>query len=279
MVCSGCGIQNFSTRSEFCLACSSARTLVTEFSQEWGSQLLRNLATDIALGAARQVRALRIHSAREAEEGSPPARSSERPRLVSRERSPRIAKAESPKVEAATPKAKEVKSKEESSSSSESEEEAETPQNITKVAEESEEKQKISSRRLSAELSLNTAAKSKAKRPLPVARDDRGDPRYNKATDREGRRESREERPQVVEERKPREERRAKEKHTDHRKSRRGRGFSGDTARSSGLPSSRERHGRDEEVELLPQRFLALPEEREEILRRAHSQKQWRSRR
>ena len=66
MFCKVCQLEIFTSRSELCLACSAVRTQNLEFQGDWGSGSLRNLGTDIACSAARQIRALRLHSLKEA---------------------------------------------------------------------------------------------------------------------------------------------------------------------------------------------------------------------
>lgn len=71
MKCRSCSAPLYSDRSPYCLPCSAADCLAKEFQQPFGSSVVRNLATDVALSAARQVRAFRLFSlrAREKEEG------------------------------------------------------------------------------------------------------------------------------------------------------------------------------------------------------------------
>ena len=51
----------YNSRSELCLACSSVATIQQEFLEGWRNTRLRNIGADIALSAARSIRALRIY--------------------------------------------------------------------------------------------------------------------------------------------------------------------------------------------------------------------------
>ena len=64
MFCSKCRRALFSKRSPLCIACAAAATLGEEFQGEWGNETLRFLAGDVAVSAARHVRALRVASNR-----------------------------------------------------------------------------------------------------------------------------------------------------------------------------------------------------------------------
>ena len=60
MFCRECGADLYDRRSDLCLACSAVSTLNLEFRETWATPRLRSIATEITLGAARSVRALRI---------------------------------------------------------------------------------------------------------------------------------------------------------------------------------------------------------------------------
>ena len=62
MFCGKCRRSLFSKRSTLCIACAAAATLTEEFQGEWGNETLRFLAGDVAVSAARHVRALRVAS-------------------------------------------------------------------------------------------------------------------------------------------------------------------------------------------------------------------------
>eukprot|EP00438_Fugacium_kawagutii_P001103 Skav235081 [mRNA] locus=scaffold2106:57734:58549:- [translate_table: standard] len=66
MKCRSCGVAVHSDRSPYCLPCSAIDTLAREFQGEFSSGTVRNLATDIVLAAARQVRAVRLYTLRQA---------------------------------------------------------------------------------------------------------------------------------------------------------------------------------------------------------------------
>ena len=69
MYCRSCQTEIWSNRSVLCVGCSSGETLLQDFRADWGSPVLRNIAVDLSLSAARQVRALRLYSLREAVKG------------------------------------------------------------------------------------------------------------------------------------------------------------------------------------------------------------------
>ena len=86
MYCRVCKLEIFSSRSDTCIGCSAVLTLQQEFVGEWGSSVARNIGADIAVGAARNIRALRILSNRELEA----PRTAEAARPVSPLRSPEV---------------------------------------------------------------------------------------------------------------------------------------------------------------------------------------------
>ena len=61
MQCRVCCATLYNSRSELCLACSSVATIQQEFLEGWRNTRLRNIGADIALSAARSIRALRIY--------------------------------------------------------------------------------------------------------------------------------------------------------------------------------------------------------------------------
>ena len=61
MQCRVCCAKLYNQRSDLCLACSSVATIQQEFIESWGNSRLRNIGADIALSAARSIRALRIY--------------------------------------------------------------------------------------------------------------------------------------------------------------------------------------------------------------------------
>ena len=61
MECKVCCAAIYSKRSEYCIACSSVVTIQQEFIDSWSDTRLRSIGADIALSAARSIRALRIY--------------------------------------------------------------------------------------------------------------------------------------------------------------------------------------------------------------------------
>eukprot|EP00438_Fugacium_kawagutii_P026250 Skav233565 [mRNA] locus=scaffold563:698171:702408:- [translate_table: standard] len=59
-----CGVELYTTRSPLCLGCSAVETLRAEFRSEFASGSSRALCVDIAVSAARQVRAFRLYCLR-----------------------------------------------------------------------------------------------------------------------------------------------------------------------------------------------------------------------
>ena len=103
MHCRVCGVSLYDRRSDLCLACSAVETQSLEFREAWTDKRLRGIATEIALGAARSIRALRIfgrnatdHKA-EVVERPPLERSNQRKQ--EREEAPRKAESREPHSE------------------------------------------------------------------------------------------------------------------------------------------------------------------------------------
>ena len=62
MHCVSCGrLFNYS-RSQYCTGCAAANTVLAELGEDWPSESLRRLAEDIAISAARHIRALRLYT-------------------------------------------------------------------------------------------------------------------------------------------------------------------------------------------------------------------------
>ena len=62
MFCAACGRPYNYKRSQFCTACAAGHTVLTELGEEWPSESLRRLGEDVAVSAARHIRALRLYS-------------------------------------------------------------------------------------------------------------------------------------------------------------------------------------------------------------------------
>lgn len=60
MSCRFCGLDLGTHRSSECIGCGAVTCLRQEFTSEWRSGVIRAIAADLALGTARQVRALRL---------------------------------------------------------------------------------------------------------------------------------------------------------------------------------------------------------------------------
>ena len=138
--CGNCSAVLVTQRSEFCVSCASALTLKEEFKSKWGCGVVKSLATDISLSAARQVRALRLHSLKVEEERTTPGgiKLTERQGDEGRSGPAIAAKVESPlKTEALLPSGSGRATQDEGgldTESSESSEEEEAPSPIaTKV--------------------------------------------------------------------------------------------------------------------------------------------------
>ena len=61
MSCSSCSRPIYNPRSSLCNGCAAAKTLEEEIRGNWSEESLRLIATDIAVSAVRQIRALRLH--------------------------------------------------------------------------------------------------------------------------------------------------------------------------------------------------------------------------
>lgn len=70
MKCRSCCSTVYTERSDLCLPCAAAETLTNEFRSSFGSETIKNLATDVIITASRQVRALRLFSLRLLEQES-----------------------------------------------------------------------------------------------------------------------------------------------------------------------------------------------------------------
>ena len=92
--CDSCKREIFSSHSNYCVACGAALTLQYEIRQDWGCTVLKGLGTDLALTAARQVRALRLQSLKIAEERSLAAPVVLRPKEEKEVEEPRPSRAE-----------------------------------------------------------------------------------------------------------------------------------------------------------------------------------------
>ena len=62
MSCQGCRQGRAHRTSRFCVGCSGAQTILRELEEPWSNSSLRSLGEDIAVSAARHIRALRIGS-------------------------------------------------------------------------------------------------------------------------------------------------------------------------------------------------------------------------
>ena len=83
MFCAACGRPYNYKRSQFCTACAAGHTVLTELGEEWPSESLRRLGEDIAVSAARHIRALRLYSGADLRR-APAAAPEERPEPVRR---------------------------------------------------------------------------------------------------------------------------------------------------------------------------------------------------
>ena len=96
MHCVGCGRPYHYKRSKYCTACAAGHTIIDELGEDWPSESLRRVGEDIAVSAARHIRALRLYSGTDLHR--PAASSSSRPEVQAPREPPVPPRVKSPLV-------------------------------------------------------------------------------------------------------------------------------------------------------------------------------------